>query len=92
VLAEKAKQKQFEQQRASMKHSVKKQFSFEKEPANQSNQIVLTHQQLSVDLNMEPEFSEPDALEEGVFLCPKCMCWFTNKKDLNFHKTHWCDR
>lgn len=96
MLAEKAKAKQLEQNHGvSTKYYGKNVFSFKEESSNQSNQIAMPHQEISSEQSMlvnEQMFDEPEVLVEGVFLCPSCTCWFTNKKDLKFHKKHWCGR
>ena len=95
MVAERAKAKQLKQQAALTKRSVKKKVNFEEEPPSQPNQIFITHQQLAPEQERketEQDFNELEGPDEGIFLCPECTCWFTNKKDLNFHKRHWCGR
>lgn len=77
------------------KHFRKKLFNFNEGPSGQLSQILITPQETITEQEIEtnlPLFDEPEDCAEGFFLCPNCTCWFTNKKDLNFHQKKWCDR
>jgi hypothetical protein len=39
----------------------------------------------------EEELLENEDSNEGFYLCPTCTCWFTHKKDLNYHLKNWCE-
>lgn len=70
-------------------------FILNEEPTNQLSEILITPQEACSKQNMESDeqlFDELEGPAEGFFLCPFCTCWFTHKKDLNFHVKNWCDR
>jgi hypothetical protein len=102
IAAEKAKEKakQYEQKEKTHKVSTrqyhKEIVSFnEEELSNQLSQILLPHQELKVEHNIDSDdqtLDETNGHTQGFFLCPSCTCWFTNEKDLNFHTKHWCRR
>jgi hypothetical protein len=61
-------------------------------PISSLSQIVLIPQDANPferDLRL---IDDPDSPDEGFFPCPFCTCWFTHKKNLEFHVNKWCDR
>jgi hypothetical protein len=91
LIGEVAKTKHAEQQQ-----KIHKNFSsIHVEPANQLSQTLITPQETYTEQNLDNDeqiFDELEGAEEGFFLCPSCTCWFTHKKDLNYHIKNWCDR
>ncbi len=99
MIGEIAKAKHLEQtsktHEVSVKHFGKNLLSFKEEPANQLTKILITPHEMCPKQNVESDeqlLDEFDGPAEGFFLCPFCTCWFTHKKDLNFHLKNWCDR
>jgi hypothetical protein len=97
MIANKSRAKHIEERQgthdASEKHSHKNMFNFREEPSNQLSQILVTPDAANHEQNMPSNaqlFDKQEVSVEGIFLCPSCTCWFTNKNDLKFHKKKWC--
>ena len=98
MIGELAKAKHLEQ--SARTHEVAKPFrknlfSFSENSSNPLSEILVIPEEMRPEQNDESNlqlFNEPEEFNEGFFLCPTCTCWFTNKKDLDFHIKKWCDR
>jgi hypothetical protein len=76
------------------KNFRKNPFSLNEPAENELIKNLTTPHQACTEQIMETDeapLDELDGPDEGFFLCPFCTCWFTQKKDLNFHLKNWCD-
>ncbi|MCL4429456.1 MAG: hypothetical protein M1167_01770 [Chloroflexi bacterium] len=67
----------------------------QQEPPGQISQIRITTEEPAPEQEEDSSlglFDGPEGPDEGFFPCPFCTCWFTHKKDLDFHVKKWCDR